>query len=280
MSSAPTGSVAPSMAAIFAASRRASVTPRVRRPTKVTSAGPLLRSRISWAMRVRARSRAAASRTSVFSRSFGGVLLGLIGSPCGPLRAHLKERTFRTRATLPVGVSCCQPPSGSCAERGRARRRLAGTGAADTALLRVDAGHDLLAVALVEGDLDLVALLQAVGAEAVAQHQRGAVVERDGAVRGVDALDLAFHLCGQHGDGDREERAERSDDGEGTSEHAHPPQPGSARDSSWWIDGSIDDVIRRMRGAAHATRDARADRGTVAPAVRRARQCVRPRPAT
>ena len=63
MSRVPTGSTVPSMAAILSASRRASVTPRVRRPTKVTSLAPPLRSRISWAMRLRARSRAAASRT-------------------------------------------------------------------------------------------------------------------------------------------------------------------------------------------------------------------------
>src|SRR3989441_1031948 len=93
MSSVPTGSAAPSIWAILAASRCASVTPRVRRPTKAISEAPPFFSRISWAMRVRARSSAASSRTWAFSRKRGiGVA---IFSPYGPLGARLKESRER-----------------------------------------------------------------------------------------------------------------------------------------------------------------------------------------
>src|SRR2546426_6086963 len=93
MSSVPTGSAAPSIWAILAASRCASVTPRVRRPTKATSEAPPFFSRISWAMRVRARSSAASSRTWAFSRKRGTG--EAIFSPYGPLGARLKERRER-----------------------------------------------------------------------------------------------------------------------------------------------------------------------------------------
>ena len=64
MSSDPTGTVAALDARrCAAASRRASGTPRVGMPSRTRSAAPLLRSRISWAMRVSARSMSAASRT-------------------------------------------------------------------------------------------------------------------------------------------------------------------------------------------------------------------------
>src|SRR5215470_18762793 len=89
MSSVPTGSVVPSIWAIFAARRWARLTPRVRRPTKARSLAPPFFSRISWEIRVRARSRAVSSRTCAFSRWRGAALL--IFSPCGPLRARLKE---------------------------------------------------------------------------------------------------------------------------------------------------------------------------------------------
>src|SRR5262249_47698532 len=94
MSSVPTGSVVPSMVATLALSRWASVTPRVRRPTKASSLAPPLRSRISWAIRVSARSRADSSSTWAFSRRRGGRLL--TGSPYEPLRAQLKERIEAT----------------------------------------------------------------------------------------------------------------------------------------------------------------------------------------
>src|SRR2546428_387595 len=93
MSSVPTGSAAPSIWAILAASRCASVTPRVRRPTKATSEAPPFFSRISWAMRVRARSSAASSRTWAFSRKRGTG--EAIFSPYGPLGDRLKERRER-----------------------------------------------------------------------------------------------------------------------------------------------------------------------------------------
>src|SRR5215467_14226734 len=93
MSRVPTGRVVPSIWAIFAASRCARLTPRVRRPTKARSLPPPFFSRISWEMRVRARSSAVSSRTCAFSRWRGTELL--IFSPCGPLRARLKE-SFRT----------------------------------------------------------------------------------------------------------------------------------------------------------------------------------------
>src|SRR6516164_2642440 len=89
MSSVPTGSEVPSIWAIFAARRWARLTPRVRRPTKARSLAPPFFSRISWEIRVRARSRAVSSRTCAFSRWRGAALL--IFSPCGPLRARLKE---------------------------------------------------------------------------------------------------------------------------------------------------------------------------------------------
>src|SRR5207302_2506699 len=92
MSSVPTGRVVPSMWAIFAARRCARLTPRVRSPTNARSLAPPFFSRISWAMRVRARSSALSSRTCAFSRWRGAELL--IFSPCGPLRARLKE-SFR-----------------------------------------------------------------------------------------------------------------------------------------------------------------------------------------
>src|ERR1051325_1559361 len=104
MSSVPTWSWAPSMAAILAARRWASVMPRVRRPTKARSLAPPLRSRISCAMRVRARSSAASSRTCAFSRRRG---LLVIISPYEPLRAHLKERT-ELHVTLPAAARSCQ----------------------------------------------------------------------------------------------------------------------------------------------------------------------------
>src|SRR5215471_20337317 len=104
MSSVPTGRVVPSIWAIFAASRCARLTPRVRRPTKARSLPPPFFSRISWEMRVRARSSAVSSRTCAFSRWRGAELL--IFSPCGPLRARLKESSrtdfsyFTWRASL------------------------------------------------------------------------------------------------------------------------------------------------------------------------------------
>src|SRR5205085_575425 len=100
MSSAPTGSVVPSIAAILAASRWARVTPRVRSPTKVTSLAPPLRSRISWAMRVSARSRAEVSSTSAFSRKRDErevIILSLRASQ-GPLKGkHWFESSHSTR---------------------------------------------------------------------------------------------------------------------------------------------------------------------------------------
>src|SRR5262245_15083592 len=90
MSRVPTGSAVPSIWAIFAASRWAKLTPRVRSPTKARSLAPPFFSRISWAMRVRARSSAVSSRTCAFSRGRRGAGV-LIFSPCEPLRARLKE---------------------------------------------------------------------------------------------------------------------------------------------------------------------------------------------
>src|SRR5438477_9390356 len=104
MSRVPTGRWAPSIAAILAAKRWASVTPRVRRPTNARSLAPPLRSRISWAMRVSARSRAASSRTCAFSRRRGRVV---IVSPYEPRWAHLKERA-EPNFTLPGRPRSCQ----------------------------------------------------------------------------------------------------------------------------------------------------------------------------
>src|SRR6185295_15457780 len=73
-------------------------------PTKARSLAPPFRSRISCAMRVRARSSAASSRTCAFSRRRG---LLVIISPYEPLRAHLKERT-ELPVTLPAAARSCQ----------------------------------------------------------------------------------------------------------------------------------------------------------------------------
>ena len=62
-SSEPTGTSNPSTAAIRSAIRRASGTPRVGMPSRTRSPAPLLRSRISWAMRVSARAMSRSSRT-------------------------------------------------------------------------------------------------------------------------------------------------------------------------------------------------------------------------
>src|SRR5438445_13840898 len=115
MSSVPTGSAAPSIWAILAASRCASVTPRVRRPTKAISEAPPFFSRISWAMRVRARSSAASSRTWAFSRKRGtGVA---IYSPYGPLGARLKERRERLPSLYTRGSVAVNRTRGSLAPR-------------------------------------------------------------------------------------------------------------------------------------------------------------------
>src|SRR3989442_15134368 len=104
MSSVPTGRVVPSMWAIFAARRCARLTPRVRSPTNARSLAPPFFSRISWAMRVRARWSAVSSRTCAFSRWRGAGLL--IFSPCGPLRARLKESsgTDCSHSTWPASL--------------------------------------------------------------------------------------------------------------------------------------------------------------------------------
>ena len=74
-SSEPTGTSTPSTAAILRGdAAAASGTPRVGMPSRTRSSAPLLRSRISWAMRVRAREMSRASRTV---RRVGRVVGGL-----------------------------------------------------------------------------------------------------------------------------------------------------------------------------------------------------------
>jgi glutamate synthase domain-containing protein 2 len=68
----PTGISMPSTEAILAAIRLASGTPRVGIPSMTRSWAPLLRSRISWAMRVSAREMSRASRTVRPSSPAGG----------------------------------------------------------------------------------------------------------------------------------------------------------------------------------------------------------------
>ena len=63
MSSVPSGTSTPSTLAIRSATRRARWTPRVGMPSRTRPSGPLLRSRISWEMRVSAREMSRASRT-------------------------------------------------------------------------------------------------------------------------------------------------------------------------------------------------------------------------
>src|SRR5919108_4301220 len=65
MSRTPTGTVVPSMRSIAAARRLARSSPRAAIPTSTTSAAPLFRSRISWAIRVTARRISVASRRRV-----------------------------------------------------------------------------------------------------------------------------------------------------------------------------------------------------------------------
>ena len=64
MSSAPVGTSSPVISRSVRASRRARGTPRVRTPTSARSSTPLLRSTISWAMRVRVRPMRSASMTT------------------------------------------------------------------------------------------------------------------------------------------------------------------------------------------------------------------------
>ncbi len=71
----------PSTASILAAIRWASGTPRDGMPSSTRSAAPLLRSRISCAMRVRARE---TSRVSITTRSWSRVLSGTGAAPVGP----------------------------------------------------------------------------------------------------------------------------------------------------------------------------------------------------
>src|SRR3989442_15126225 len=99
MSSVPTGSEAPSIDAILAARRWARVTARVRRPTKGTSLAPPFFSRIWWAMRVSARSRAAVSSTSAFSRKRDGraVIILSLRTSQGPLKG--KRTSSRGQST-------------------------------------------------------------------------------------------------------------------------------------------------------------------------------------
>src|SRR3954451_1107167 len=63
-SSEPTGTSYPSTAATRSAIRRASGTPRLGIPSRTRSRAPLLRSRISWEMRVSARAMSRSSRTT------------------------------------------------------------------------------------------------------------------------------------------------------------------------------------------------------------------------
>src|SRR2546430_342479 len=109
------------MGAFWGASRCASVPPGVRRPTKATSEAPPFFSRISWAMRVRARSSAASSRTWAFSRKRGTG--EAIFSPYGPLGARLKERRERlpslyTRGSVAVNRLAPRAQEGHDADRG------------------------------------------------------------------------------------------------------------------------------------------------------------------
>src|SRR5947208_711371 len=198
MSRVPTGTVAPSILAILAASRWASVTPRVRRPTKASSAAPPFFSRISWAMRVRARSSAASSRTWAFSRNRGAGVLNF--SPCGPLGVRLKERRDRTSVTLHAEIRRCQPwapwPGPTRAQdraRGRRARPAAGTrarrlGPRPRPSVRQrrddrDVVGGFLALALVAVDLDGEAARGQRGRqEDVVDPEPPAAVERPGAV--------------------------------------------------------------------------------------------------
>src|SRR4029453_6595166 len=130
MSSVPTGSVVPSIWAIFWASRCARLTPRVRSPTKDKSLAPPFRSRISWAMRGRARAGATWSRTCAFSRWRGAGLL-IYFAPCGPRGARLKES-----ASFASSHSTWPPPAVSTSQ---SRGRVSGTPALHDAPLVLDA---------------------------------------------------------------------------------------------------------------------------------------------
>ena len=64
MSSEPDGTSTPSTAAMVSAMRRARGTPRLGIPSRIRSSDPLFRSRISWAIRVKARDMSGESRTT------------------------------------------------------------------------------------------------------------------------------------------------------------------------------------------------------------------------
>ena len=90
MSSAPTGSDSrPSVAAIRAAMRSASGTPRVGMPSRTTSSLPWLRSRISCAMRVSDR---ATSESESTWRAAPG-LVGMVAT--GDLLPRLTGRALK-----------------------------------------------------------------------------------------------------------------------------------------------------------------------------------------
>src|SRR2546428_4967784 len=103
-----------------AGSRGAGVPPGVGGPTRATSEAPPFFSRISWAMRVRARSSAASSRTWAFSRKRGTG--EAIFSPYGPLGDRLKERRERLPSLYTRGPVAVNRPAPRAEEIERKER--------------------------------------------------------------------------------------------------------------------------------------------------------------
>ena len=129
-SSDPTGTSTPSTEEIFSAMRRASGTPRLGIPSSTRSRGPLLRSRISWAMRVRAREM---SRPSITTRPTSLVSVFVSGRALKPLTSFSASRDGSLkdvdrgdpsspglRAVSPRSVSRPVPRPAPCQARPRA----------------------------------------------------------------------------------------------------------------------------------------------------------------
>ena len=119
-SSDPTGTSYPSTAAIRSAIRWARGTPRVGMPSRTRSPAPLLRSRISWEMRVSARAMSRSSRTvrppaagDASCRAGLGwapisAQTSLSASLDGPLKDVGRRRPYRS----PAPSAPATPPSG------------------------------------------------------------------------------------------------------------------------------------------------------------------------
>ena len=136
-SSEPTGTSYPSTAAIRSAIRVARGTPRVGMPSRTRSLAPLLRSRISWEMRVRARAMSRSSRTvrpvgsdgAPAEQAMAGhtqlCVTSFSASRDGSLKDVDRADPTAARPSLPTPSACehGEPATASAERHRRARRR-------------------------------------------------------------------------------------------------------------------------------------------------------------